>query len=170
VKAPREPGATIWDYAALESLGEFRKIANDAAVILAYDTRTNDFGIVFGLEAIRAIASRVTPAQKMLIAGFALDFETDLLEHLCAAVQVTKGFHDWPTHQDNDLTQSRAQNRSKTVQVYDFATKKVTSIPASELAPGMVWAQVAGVGRVWVVAAPPKNQAPYRHPPFTEDI
>lgn len=57
---------------------------------------------------------------------------------------------------------------TKTVQVYDFHTKKVTSIPASELAPGMVEAEVTGVGRVWIAASQIKDDGPYRHPPFTE--
>ena len=96
VKDRQNPKATVWDYPALESLQEFQKIANDATVILAYDTRTNSQGIVFGVEVLRAIASKVIPSQKMGVARFALDFETDYAEHLCAAVQVTKGFHEWP--------------------------------------------------------------------------
>ena len=37
-----------------------------------------------------------------------------------------------------------------TVKVYDFNTEKVSEIPAAELAPGMVEAEVVGVGRVWI--------------------
>jgi hypothetical protein len=40
-----------------------------------------------------------------------------------------------------------------TVKVYDFDTQKVSEIPAAELAPGMVEAEVQGVGRVWVSSA-----------------
>lgn len=39
------------------------------------------------------------------------------------------------------------------VRVYDFHTQKVSEIPAAELAPGMVEAEVKGVGRVWVSSA-----------------
>jgi hypothetical protein len=59
---------------------------------------------------------------------------------------------------------------TKTVQVYDLTTKKLSSIPASELAPGMIEAVVAGIGLVWVAAANVQIGGPYRHPPFTENI
>src|SRR3954469_16250683 len=36
------------------------------------------------------------------------------------------------------------------VRVYDFETQKLSEIPAAELAPGMVEAEVQGVGRVWI--------------------
>jgi hypothetical protein len=59
---------------------------------------------------------------------------------------------------------------TKTVQVYDLTTKKLSSMPASELAPGMMEAVVAGIGLVWVAAANVQLGGPYRHPPFTENI
>jgi hypothetical protein len=36
------------------------------------------------------------------------------------------------------------------VRVYDFQTQKLSEVPAAELAPGMVEADVQGVGRVWI--------------------
>ena len=55
---------------------------------------------------------------------------------------------------------------SKIVRVYDLVTKKVNSIPAAELAPGMVEVQVDGVGRVWVNSAQVKSGHEYKHPAF----
>jgi len=59
---------------------------------------------------------------------------------------------------------------TQSVQIYDFTTKKVSSIPAAELAPGMIEAEVQGIGRVWVAASQLRDEGPYRHPPLTEDI
>jgi len=53
------------------------------------------------------------------------------------------------------------------VWVYDFDTRRVTPMPARELAPGMIRARVEGIeGEVWVDGAQAKP-APLRHPPFT---
>lgn len=54
----------------------------------------------------------------------------------------------------------------KTVRVHDPATGKTNVIPAAELAPGMVEAEVEGVGRVWINAAAVKGVRDYKHPPF----
>jgi hypothetical protein len=57
-----------------------------------------------------------------------------------------------------------------TVRVYDFATKQIMIIPAAELAPGMVCAQVEGIeGEVWIDAKGLK-EGPFRHPPFGEEV
>jgi len=58
----------------------------------------------------------------------------------------------------------------KKVRVYDINTKEVITIPAAELAPGMVETEVEGVGRVWVDAKQGKMDVGYRHGPFPEDI
>ncbi len=55
---------------------------------------------------------------------------------------------------------------SKTVRVHDAATGKIHTIPAAELAPGMVEAQVGGVGRVWINSAQMKCGRKHKHPPF----
>jgi len=56
------------------------------------------------------------------------------------------------------------------VRVYDLQTKQLTTIPAAELAPGMVRANVQGIeGDVWIDATT-AGQAPLRHPPFPEEI
>ena len=58
----------------------------------------------------------------------------------------------------------------KTVRVYDFATGKTNTIPAAELAPGMVEAQVEGVGLVWINSAEVKGAREYKHPPFKPEL
>jgi hypothetical protein len=59
---------------------------------------------------------------------------------------------------------------SKTVRVYDPVTRKVNTIPAAELAPGMVQAQVEGVGRVWINSAQVKLSGKFKHPPFDSEL
>ncbi len=59
---------------------------------------------------------------------------------------------------------------SKTVRVYDSASKKINTIPAAELAPGMVEAEVKGVGRVWINSAAVKHSGKSRHPPFEPEL
>src|SRR2546421_8961646 len=58
----------------------------------------------------------------------------------------------------------------KKVKVYNFVTKKLSSIPVSELAPGMIEAEVQGIGRVWVAASQLKMDGSYQHPPFSEEV
>src|SRR5437660_1795022 len=53
------------------------------------------------------------------------------------------------------------------VRVYDFETQKITTIPAAELASGMIKAQVQGIdGEVYVEASQVRLGGDYRHPPF----
>jgi hypothetical protein len=59
---------------------------------------------------------------------------------------------------------------SKTVRVYDSVTKKINTIPAAELAPGMVEAQVEGVGRVWINSTEVKGGGEYKHPLFDSEL
>jgi hypothetical protein len=54
----------------------------------------------------------------------------------------------------------------KTVRVYDPKTKAVTEIPAAELAPGMRYVQLEGVGAVWMPASAISASGPLQHPPF----
>jgi hypothetical protein len=59
----------------------------------------------------------------------------------------------------------------KTVRVLDTKTHTITTIPASELAPGMVRARVAGIeGDVWIDASTLHPNEGYAHPPFTGEL
>jgi hypothetical protein len=55
---------------------------------------------------------------------------------------------------------------SKTVRIHNPATGKINTIPAAELAPGMVEAEVKGVGRVWINSAQVKLSGKFKHPPL----
>lgn len=56
------------------------------------------------------------------------------------------------------------------VRVYDFKTNIFTTIPAVELAPGMIQASVNGE-LCWIDPQKAKlNKSPFRHPPFDEDV
>ena len=56
---------------------------------------------------------------------------------------------------------------SEFVTIYDFDTRTCTKIPQSELAPGMIRADVEGIGIVWVDPNQLKQGENYNHPPFT---
>jgi hypothetical protein len=59
----------------------------------------------------------------------------------------------------------------KTVRVYDPDTEMLTTIPANELAPGMVRASGFGIeGDVWLEARKVAQNTTYFHPPFDEYI
>ena len=53
------------------------------------------------------------------------------------------------------------------VKVYDAETKTVSTIPASELAPGMVRVQVSGSDEILWMDGSQLKQSEYRHPPFS---
>jgi hypothetical protein len=58
----------------------------------------------------------------------------------------------------------------QTVRVLDLRTHRLITIPARELAPGMVRARVEGIeGEVWVEASQ-VHQGPVLQPPFGEDV
>jgi hypothetical protein len=61
-----------------------------------------------------------------------------------------------------------------TVHVEDPETKQLTTIPASELAPGMVKVRVEPTGEEYFVAAasltPTADATNFRHPPFSEEV
>ena len=56
------------------------------------------------------------------------------------------------------------------VRVYDIETNTVTTIPAEELAPGMVQVQIQGQEGLFWVDASRLQRSQYRHPPFSEDM
>jgi hypothetical protein len=57
------------------------------------------------------------------------------------------------------------------VQVYDRITEQVKTIPASELAPGMLrWSMVGIEGDVWIDAITDMSGGPIQHPPFGEKL
>lgn len=59
---------------------------------------------------------------------------------------------------------------SKMVKTYDIKTKQTTTIPMKELAPGMMEAEVVGVGRVWIDSKDVKPPSSVRHEPFAPEL
>ena len=55
-----------------------------------------------------------------------------------------------------------------TVPFYDFKTKKITQIPASELTPGLVQVKIQGTNEVVWADIRNIKLSPVRHPPFDE--
>ena len=92
---PGQPDATIYDYAALETLEEFKKLTEHARVILAYDTETKSCNVAYGTELLRAILHRVLPPQVAVVVRFAVNYKTEYIEHLITAVRAVKGFDEW---------------------------------------------------------------------------
>jgi hypothetical protein len=88
-------GFTIYDYDALTSLEEFKALAGDSTMILAFDTGSRATNIVYGLEVLRAIQSEIIPTQMLTVRCFALNYATNGLQNLCSAVEAIKGFHEW---------------------------------------------------------------------------
>ena len=89
------PDQPVFDYATLESLDEFKVLAQDATLIIAHDTTSDFHNVVFGTETLRAIVNRVIPPQRMALLIFAVDYKTLYVEHLCAAVKRVKGYEEW---------------------------------------------------------------------------
>jgi len=88
-------GLAIYDYDALTSMEEFKALAEDSTMILAFDTESQATNIVYGLEVLRAIQSEIIPTQVLTVRCFALNYATTGLQNLCSAVEATKGFHEW---------------------------------------------------------------------------
>ncbi len=66
-------------------------------------------------------------------------------------------------------TQQAQADREARVQIYDAPTGTLTTIPARELAPGIVRIQMDGVkGDCWM-NPDQLTASPYQHPPFDED-
>lgn len=64
----------------------------------------------------------------------------------------------------------RAENRTGMVRFYDVETRRLVHIPASELRPGAVQAQVEGIdGPVWLLAEQLRPGA-VKHAPFEEGV
>ena len=84
-----------YDYSALSSIDEFKKLADPAQVIIAIDKKGTGQGIPYGREMIRAIAHEVVPPQHLPVLALAVEFGTDEVEALCTDIKTVKGFHEW---------------------------------------------------------------------------
>lgn len=89
------PAASVVDYAAIHSLDEFKPYVANATVILAVDWNSGDnLKVVFGAELMKShVQSNQTLRCQMVV--FAIDFNSDQVERLCAMVEIAKGRHEW---------------------------------------------------------------------------
>jgi len=86
-------GGFVWDYSAIRSLQEFKSKVADASVIYAVDWDTGRYEIIYGMQTLREVAAGTQP-KSMLMAHFAVDYQINEPEHVCAAVLVTKGWYE----------------------------------------------------------------------------
>ena len=86
------------DYNAIGSLDEFRRIVSEADVIMAVNRGTAASGsavVVFGRGILVRLAAELEPPRTMTVLPFAIDFDTNEVERLCAAVEHSKGRCEW---------------------------------------------------------------------------
>jgi hypothetical protein len=85
------------DYDSIKSLDEFKLAVKGANVVLGFDKNSDNMSIFYGTAVLAAIAQETIPNQSMRIAAFKLDFspQAKQVEHLCAAVEVVFGFHEY---------------------------------------------------------------------------
>ena len=143
-----------------------------ADVIVGVDVMSEREFLVFGRKTLQDSLASGSPIAVPAM-YISLDQDTDELEQLIAAVRAIKGYDDYQA--GADTPQQSTPSQQQHVRVYDFQTKALTSIPASELASGMVRATVEGIeGEVWVdasqVHASQGETSQFRHPPFSEPV
>lgn len=88
------PTAEVIDYSAIGSLEEFRALAEPASVIFAVDWLGKGSEVVFGSDSLRSIAESQR-AETLNVQLFSVDFSTDRIKHLLAAVGIVKGHYEW---------------------------------------------------------------------------
>jgi hypothetical protein len=77
-----------------------RQLVVDAAIVIGRDSRDGHETAFYGRPMLKYIASSQQPAAVKVV-RFVLDFGTDELEYLSAAVQVLKGRDDY----ESDLSE-----------------------------------------------------------------
>lgn len=89
---------TALDYNTITSLDEFRSLTEHADIIVAVDWATGATDFMYGYERL---AESGVPRRFFFLA---IDFETDRVEHLAAALLKTKGHYYWngERHEDTE--------------------------------------------------------------------
>jgi hypothetical protein len=87
------------DIREIGSMEEVKALLEEVDVVFAVQRGDEDNrSMVFGLQWIRTIAAGVVGSQSARPLEVIIDFDTDELEQLCAAVQTVKGFHEYGEH------------------------------------------------------------------------
>ena len=87
----------VYDFDALESLDEFRRVAGLARVITIFSTTCDGHAVVYGRDILEAVVSEGETHRAVHVA-FALDFASDQLEQCLALVEAVKGYHEYVAH------------------------------------------------------------------------
>jgi hypothetical protein len=88
------PTAEAIDYSIIKPLDEFKALTIPAMLTLAVDWSGNYMEIVHGRSVLQSVVAEWTSREISTVA-FAVDFGTDQVEHLLAAVLVAKGSYEW---------------------------------------------------------------------------
>ncbi|HRH94657.1 MAG TPA: hypothetical protein PLB55_01920 [Prosthecobacter sp.] len=70
------------------------------------------------------------------------------------------------THTNNNESFTMSGTKTEFVKVYDFTTRETTTIPATELAAGMVRIRMKGSDEILWADSAQLKQGTHRHPPF----
>lgn len=87
------PTACATDFSVIKSLDEFKMMVAPPVIIQAVDWSGCGWGIVHGKATLQRIVA--TGTSQVMSVAFAVDFNTDQLEQLLAAVLVVKGSYEW---------------------------------------------------------------------------
>lgn len=148
------------DFYGPEEGRKHRELLKQADIIRGIDVKTKNDFLVYGRETLERIVKSGVP-ERVRIVYVGLDQATEELEWLLAAVKVLKGHFDYQPssegengmkgHEDYQPSSEGARGMSaEMVRYKDPETGRIITMPAHELAPGVMLVQMAGVGEVYV--------------------
>jgi hypothetical protein len=141
---------------------ENHSLIRETDIIWGYDISTKSRAIFFGINKLENIVH--PQAERCSVLAFKYDSSTPELVYFYNKIVEAKGSCDFA------LTREQQSQVLKTVSVYDFETKTLQTIPASELAEGYVLAEIKGLDRlVYVKAEGLLKDLPQRHKSLSEE-
>jgi hypothetical protein len=143
---------------------EVRELLCQADIVLGRDVSTRQMVPFFGNETTARVQQTGQADVKCIM--FDLDFDSDQLNYLVAAVRTLKGSCCIGDSESAPGTRAPASK----VRVHDAATNRTVNIPACELAPGMIRTRIAGEAEeVWVEGSS-LGASGFQHPPFSPEL
>jgi len=88
------PNIWAWDYSAITSHKEFKKLVEGAEVIFAVDWNTGTYNFAFGFDALDAGLDGHTP-ETFGTVTFAVEFDSPQLQQFLNAIKTIKGWVEW---------------------------------------------------------------------------
>ena len=91
------PNIWAWDYSAIASPKEFRKMVEHAEVVFAVDWNTGAYNFAFGFEALESTLNgrSRSGADTFGTITFAVEFDTPQLTKFLEAIKSIKGWAEW---------------------------------------------------------------------------